>query len=272
MKQQQHLQETLDSLKTDGRPQWDQHAKSFYREPRKGSFGDGNTIFSEEWRNIPPPPTVPIPPIPQDNINGYQKNGRSVRGLPPNGVAEVAKGFEVKESPDVAVPAIPTPKRTNYGSDYTITQGNNDLEDYTVRSILHSRGNESYLTYGNTRWKIYLKKEVFYPNEIMNATLKHLIYRQILEDLGSRTCCRLSGEDRYKMQRLLDTYTSSTSLDTVASTLANKTNLIVNAAKDLPLYFSRIYNVDVSTFLVQNNNIIFFYLFLALLDYVKVTQ
>lgn len=34
------------------------------------------------------------------------------------------------------------------------------LDDREIHTILHSRGKDSYLTYGNAKWKIVLKKEV----------------------------------------------------------------------------------------------------------------
>uniref|UniRef100_A0A7M5V4L1 Unconventional myosin-XV n=1 Tax=Clytia hemisphaerica TaxID=252671 RepID=A0A7M5V4L1_9CNID len=94
----------------------------------------------------------------------------------------------------------------------------------------------SYVSYTNTEWKIHLRKEIFLPKENLGKSLKEVIYRQILEDISSRTCCRLSGDDRYKVQKVID---SGTSMEN--DILKQK---VINAAKELPLYFARIYKFE----------------------------
>ncbi|XP_065659386.1 unconventional myosin-XV isoform X6 [Hydra vulgaris] len=202
--QQQYVQNELFNVKrTENAAQ----AQNFYE--------DSNDQFQRNYfpnPSSPPPIGFNKPPQSADTVN-------VVRRLPFR-MPGVVKGIEESYNPEFEAMVN---KTFAHRKDWT------DSDELT-HSVLYPRQNLPYLTYTNTRWKIFLKKEIFFPNEIMNATLKHLIYRQILDDLGSRTCARLSLEDRYKMQRLL------------AKTMTQES--VIFAAKELPLYFSRLYRVN----------------------------
>lgn len=66
------------------------------------------------------------------------------------------QGFEEKDnqlSPNL-------PKRTPPSNILYPSHNDAPRDDREIHTMLHSRGKDSYLTYGNAKWKIVLKKEV----------------------------------------------------------------------------------------------------------------
>uniref|UniRef100_A0A3B4GXA4 Unconventional myosin-XV-like n=1 Tax=Pundamilia nyererei TaxID=303518 RepID=A0A3B4GXA4_9CICH len=113
------------------------------------------------------------------------------------------------------------------------------VEEEIIQTQLHSRTSDEYYTYSNVPWKLYMRKEVFYPKENLNNPLiLDLIFRQIVHDTFSEACIRITQEERQKMKDLLEN-----KVDQVSGTYnENVKKKVVTVARDeWEIYFSRLF-------------------------------
>ncbi|XP_075879690.1 unconventional myosin-XV [Nelusetta ayraudi] len=114
------------------------------------------------------------------------------------------------------------------------------IEGEIIQTQLHSRTSDEYYTYSNVPWKLYMRKEVFYPKETLNnPQILELIFRQVLHDTFSEACIRITQEERQKMKALL----AENGVDPVSGTHdENMKKKVVSMAKDSwEIYFSRLF-------------------------------
>ncbi|KAL8175331.1 UNVERIFIED_CONTAM: hypothetical protein K2H54_019776 [Gekko kuhli] len=113
-------------------------------------------------------------------------------------------------------------------------------EDEQVQTQLHHRFSNEFYAYRNVSWKIYLRKEVFYPKDtINNPLLLDLIFRQIFNDTMSEACIRITQSERMRMKALF-AENKLDSFSPVADESVKKE--IVNVARDgWEVYFSRLF-------------------------------
>ncbi|XP_024920291.1 unconventional myosin-XV, partial [Cynoglossus semilaevis] len=114
------------------------------------------------------------------------------------------------------------------------------VEEEIVQTQLHSRASEEYYTYSNVPWKLYMRKEVFYPRETFNNSLTlELIFRQVVHDTFSEACIRITQDERQKMKTLF----AENSVDQTSGTQDENTKKkVVSMAKDSwEIYFSRLF-------------------------------
>nr|XP_014344251.1 PREDICTED: unconventional myosin-XV [Latimeria chalumnae] len=77
-------------------------------------------------------------------------------------------------------------------------------EDESIQTQLHRQYSEECYAYTSVSWKIYIRKEVFYPKDsINNPIVLDLIFRQLVNDTFSEACIRITKEERMKMKTLL---------------------------------------------------------------------
>ncbi|XP_062444614.1 unconventional myosin-XV [Rhea pennata] len=113
-------------------------------------------------------------------------------------------------------------------------------EAQQVQTQLHRSCNEDFYTYRNVPWKIYIRKEVFYPKDNCNdPLLLDLIFRQIFSDTLSDTCVRLSQEERLRMKALF----AENKLDSFSpvATESVKQEIVAAARDGCEVYFSRLF-------------------------------
>ncbi|XP_062474993.1 unconventional myosin-XV [Pezoporus occidentalis] len=113
-------------------------------------------------------------------------------------------------------------------------------EAQQVQTQLHRSCSEDFYTYHNVPWKIYIRKEVFYPKDsINNPLLLDLIFRQIFNDVLSNTCIRLSQEERLRLKSLF----AENKLDSFSpvATESVKREIIAAARDGCDVYFSRLF-------------------------------
>ncbi|KAM9013441.1 unconventional myosin-XV [Ara ararauna] len=113
-------------------------------------------------------------------------------------------------------------------------------EAQQVQTQLHRSCSEDFYTYHNVPWKIYIRKEVFYPKDsINNPLLLDLIFRQIFSDVLSNTCIRLSQEERLHLKSLF----AENKLDSFSpvATESVKREIIAAARDGCDVYFSRLF-------------------------------
>ncbi|XP_063199799.1 unconventional myosin-XV [Chroicocephalus ridibundus] len=113
-------------------------------------------------------------------------------------------------------------------------------EGQQVQTQLHRSCSEDFYTYHNVPWKIYIRKEVFYPKDsINNPLLLDLIFRQIFSDTLSDTCIRISQEERLRLKSLF----AENKLDSFSpvATESVKREIITAARDGCEVYFSRLF-------------------------------
>ncbi|NXG69943.1 MYO15 protein, partial [Baryphthengus martii] len=109
-----------------------------------------------------------------------------------------------------------------------------------VQTQLHRSCSQDFYTYHNVPWKIYIRKEVFYPKDsINNPLLLDLIFRQIFNDTLSDTCIRISQEERLRLKSLF----AENKLDSFSpvATESVKREIIAAARDGCEVYFSRLF-------------------------------
>ncbi|XP_038551772.1 unconventional myosin-XV [Micropterus salmoides] len=114
------------------------------------------------------------------------------------------------------------------------------IEEEIVQTQLHSRTSDEYYTYSNVPWKIYMRKEVFYPKETFNNPLiLDLIFRQVVHDTFSEACIRITQEERLKMKALF----AENKVDQVSGTHDEnvKKKVAAMARDSWDIYFSRLF-------------------------------
>merc|ERR1712083_457942 len=76
-----------------------------------------------------------------------------------------------------------------------------------VKTQIHPPNSSNFFTYNRVPWTLKIRKEVFSPSETVHSPLAiNLIFCQIVTDVFSPLCIRLSSEDRSRMKTLLDEY------------------------------------------------------------------
>ncbi|XP_038618715.1 unconventional myosin-XV [Tachyglossus aculeatus] len=109
-----------------------------------------------------------------------------------------------------------------------------------IQTRLHRQCNEVFYSYQGVPWRIYIRKEVFYPKDsYSHPLLLDLLFRQILHDTLSDACIRISKEERLKM-KLLFVQNNVDSLSPVVD--ENMKKMIISAALEgWEVYFSRLF-------------------------------
>ncbi|XP_077591330.1 unconventional myosin-XV [Stigmatopora nigra] len=113
-------------------------------------------------------------------------------------------------------------------------------DDLVIQTQLHSSTSDEYYTYTNVQWKLYLRKEVFYPKENLNdPVMLDMVFRQVVHDTFSVACIRITQEEREKMK----TYFVENQVDQVTGTHNDsiKKKVVTMARDSWEIYFSRLF-------------------------------
>ncbi|CAF0846167.1 unnamed protein product [Adineta ricciae] len=100
----------------------------------------------------------------------------------------------------------------------------------------------NYLTYDNIRWKLKVRKEVFSPAETFNQPLLiELLYRQIIRDIFSSVCVRISEAERTNMKSFLSSHGVAmiSDINLIKTSLTKKA--IIEQARQWSIYFARLF-------------------------------
>ncbi|XP_069501807.1 unconventional myosin-XV isoform X2 [Ambystoma mexicanum] len=148
------------------------------------------------------------------------------------------------KTPSPAMPTSParlpaSSPRSTGGSSVIVSRVLAD-EAEKVQTQLHRQYSEEYYTYSNVPWKIYIRKEVFYPKDSFNNPLVlDLIFKQVLNDTLSEACIRINKEERSQMKSLLAENKLFSTNSAADETIKKK---IVSAAREnWEVYFSRLF-------------------------------
>ncbi|KAA8595238.1 hypothetical protein FQN60_012373 [Etheostoma spectabile] len=114
------------------------------------------------------------------------------------------------------------------------------VETETIQTQLHQRTNEEHYTYTNVPWRLYLRKEVFYPKDSFNNPLVlDLIFKQIVNDTLSEACVRITRDERQKMKALFVKHEVEQNMDPVEEHV--KKTIVTAARETWEIYFSRLF-------------------------------
>ncbi|TDH15756.1 hypothetical protein EPR50_G00013070 [Perca flavescens] len=114
------------------------------------------------------------------------------------------------------------------------------VETETIQTQLHQRTNEEHYTYTNVPWRLYLRKEVFYPKDSFNNPLVlDLIFKQIVNDTLLEACVRITRDERQKMKALFAKHGVEQNMDPVEEHV--KKTIVTAARETWEIYFSRLF-------------------------------
>ncbi|XP_035390988.1 unconventional myosin-XV [Electrophorus electricus] len=111
------------------------------------------------------------------------------------------------------------------------------VESETIQTQLHRSTSEEHYTYTNVLWKIYLRKEVFFPKDSWNHPLVlDVIFKQIVSDTYSEACVRITKEERLKMKALFVQHRIEQNADIQDEGV--KKTIVTAARESWAIYFS----------------------------------
>ncbi|XP_036422587.1 unconventional myosin-XV isoform X1 [Colossoma macropomum] len=198
-------------------------AKVFVKKP--DPHDEAMLILKDQMNSPPPRQKKTYGPAP--TASGVREFKDEAGGLQP------VKSIKPKRSPPVPAVSQRSPPPAPVSRELPV-------EEETIQTQLHRRSSEEHYTYTNVPWKIYLRKEVFYPKDSFNHPLVlDLLFKQIVHDTFSEACIRITKEERQKMKSLFD----ENNIDAAAMTQdENVKKKVVTAARDSwEIYFSRLF-------------------------------
>ncbi|XP_077381905.1 unconventional myosin-XV [Festucalex cinctus] len=202
--------------------------------------------------NSPPPPMEPLPPgkrRPEGKFKTKQTaRDEALQILKPQMDHPPAAQLKRPVVPPPAAPAIteanfqPSKSRAPHRPVPVPPPVSRELpvESARIQTRLHRSANQEHYTYTNVPWKLYLRKEVFYPKDSFNNPLAlDLIFKQIVNDTLSEACVRIRRDERQRMKALFDEHGVRQNTDPVEERVKKA---IVTAARDTwEIYFSRLF-------------------------------
>ncbi|KAG8147456.1 hypothetical protein E2320_022454, partial [Naja naja] len=184
-----------------------------------------SSVSSEERKPSPPSP----PPKPSNTIKEKQLVLTNVFG----------SCRSVLPLPSWPTPSFPP----DFVTDETKDSAKTLLEDTTFKTQLFNLSASVSFSYANPTWKLFLRKEVFYPREnFSHPFCLNLLCDQILRDTYSDSCIRISKEERRKMKDLLTEFHVGMDVSSIPEEGIKK-RIVVAARDNWASYFSRFFSV-----------------------------
>ncbi|XP_043438586.1 myosin XVB [Prionailurus bengalensis] len=191
------------------------------------------SVLSPSPKKGPPPPVAPRPKVPTQ--------------LGPSNSIKEDQGLFGQTPPTAHAPP-PPPAPPLPGEPGTLSAEPRGLMepmgDQGVSTQLLVPSGSVCFSYVGAPWRLFLRKEVFYPREnFSHPYCLRLLCEQILRDTFAESCIRISQDERHKMRELLGDL--DVGLDSLSTTEDNVKKRIVVAARDnWANYFSRIFPVS----------------------------
>ncbi|XP_010080812.1 PREDICTED: unconventional myosin-XV [Pterocles gutturalis] len=208
-------------------------------------LGMMNLSFPKSPTPLPQEKKTPPPVKPK---SGSASSSIREKQLPLLSIFSQENTSPVSQAPPAPPPPPPLPspllpenqgwqESTGKGSAVTIA------EDDGIKTQLYKLTASVSFSYVNPAWKIFLRKEVFYPKEnFSHPYCLNLLCEQIMRDTFSDSCLRISREEKRKMKDLLVEFRVGNDVQSIQEDGIKK-RIVLAARDNWANYFSRLFPV-----------------------------
>ncbi|XP_051851035.1 myosin XVB isoform X2 [Antechinus flavipes] len=180
----------------------------------------------------------PVSPRPFKSSSSIKEKQRPLMHL----FAPTQSSSSIPEPSPPPPPPPPLPPSENLvspSSDPVQSMG----DEHISTQLLHPSSSVSF-AYASATWRLFLRKEVFYPREnFSHPYCLKLLCEQILRDTFTESCIRISPDERSKMKDMLADLQVGMDASSIVEDSIKK-RIVVAARDNWANYFSRIFNVS----------------------------